>query len=110
MCQDDVAELPSWTEGARRMHEVGSEMDADSQVWPSQGVRGKSGNPNVPNILVASARVAWETYSIERELAGKQLWVSTSHNKELSGHKSFLKTQYAFLRWMPRKDGQGLPC
>lgn len=49
MCQDDVAELPSWTEGARRMHEVGSEMDADSQVCPSQGVRGKGGNPNLPN-------------------------------------------------------------
>lgn len=41
MCQDDVAELPSWTEGARRMHGVGSEMDADSQVCPSQRVRGK---------------------------------------------------------------------
>lgn len=50
MCQDDVAELPSWTEGARRMHEVGSEMDADSQVCPSKGVRGKSGNPNLPNV------------------------------------------------------------
>lgn len=36
MCQDDVAELPSWTEGTRRMHEVGSAMDADSQVCPSQ--------------------------------------------------------------------------
>lgn len=51
MCQDDVAELPSWTEGARRMHEVGSEMDADSQVCPSRGVRGKSGNPNLPDTL-----------------------------------------------------------
>lgn len=48
MCQDDVAELLSWTEGARRMHEVGSAMDADSQVCPSQGVKGKRGNPNLP--------------------------------------------------------------
>lgn len=55
------------------MHEVGSEMDADSQVCPPQGVRGKSGNPNLPNTLVASARVAWVMYDIERELAGKQL-------------------------------------
>lgn len=45
MCQDDVAELPSWTEGARRMHEVGSEMDADSQVWTSQGLEGRVGIP-----------------------------------------------------------------
>lgn len=73
MCQDDVAELPSWTEGARRMHEVGSEMDADSQVCPSQRVRGKSGNPNLPNTLVASARVAWEMHGIERQLAGKEV-------------------------------------
>lgn len=73
MCQDDVAELPSWTEGARRMQEVGSAMDADSQVCPSQGVRGKKGNPNLPNVLVATARVAWEDYGIERQLAGRYL-------------------------------------
>lgn len=58
MCQDDVAELLSWTEGARQMHEVGSAMDADSQVCPSQGVKGKRGNPNLPNALVATATVA----------------------------------------------------
>lgn len=71
MCQDDVAELPSWTEGARRMHEVGSAMDADSQVCPSQGVTGKRGNSSLPNVPFATARVAWEDYSIEKELAGR---------------------------------------
>lgn len=55
------------------MHEVGSEMDTDSQVCPSQRVRGKSGNPSLPNTLVASARVAWEMYDIGRELVMKQL-------------------------------------
>lgn len=72
MCQDDVAELPSWTEGAKRMHEVGSAMDADSQVCPSQGGRGKRGNPNLPNVLAATARVAWEVYGTESGLAGRQ--------------------------------------
>lgn len=58
MCQDDVAELPSWTEGTRRMHEVGSAMDADSQVCPSQGVTGKRRSPSIPNVLAATERVA----------------------------------------------------
>lgn len=41
-------------------------MDADSQVCPSQGVRGKRGNLNL-----STAKVAWEDCGIERELAGK---------------------------------------
>jgi len=45
MCQDDVAELPSWTEGARRMHEVGSVVGADSHLCPSQGVGGRGETP-----------------------------------------------------------------
>lgn len=47
-------------------------------------------------------------YNIGRELAGKQLWLSVSHNKELSGHESFLETQFVFLRWLPRMNGQDL--
>lgn len=66
MCQDDVAELLSWTEGVRQMHEVGSVTDADSQECHSSRVGGKQGNLNLANMLVATARVAWEDYSIER--------------------------------------------
>ena len=71
MCQDDVAELPSWTEGARQMHEVGLATDADRQVCPSQGVRGKRGNPKLSNVLAATSRVAWDDHGIESELAGR---------------------------------------